>query len=1143
MNTKPQDMTLTAFISGRENLNRLRSGSSSDEGAEGENYFTRVGEQESVSYATGKGVKDTNPRNKSVPWTTFCGGVEAYASEIVGPTEADKKRSKYIIAGEVRKTFHTDTDTRLGPVLSNREDVSVVSTTLLILDCDSPVAPHPLARALDELALAYCIAPTWSSTLAEPRWRCFIPILPLVVDNSDRGRLHARLRYAWLAGLLAELAELPVACPTCGGENAGKACPSCKASGIFSFDLSCWNFSRLHFLGGKPYESADGAGAAGGEGSADRADLGDRTVQWAKGFALDTEAWLKGSGFNDHWAAIEAEARPARVFGDASTLAVSADDIDTDELHPDPEIGAAIAACEVGLLERVRRACLYVSSPQFPASVSGSGGHTTLMRAASAVVSGFLLPSAWAVRVIEVCFNPRCVDLGGQPYPWSSRDIVRKVRDVRIVNGEPGSMLERRSSEGEVFYVIRSDGRQGYSVSDAGVYSALGEQKASTSWTGGILDLSIEAARACTLKPFDPEALPPGFKPRRMVMGAMYDLRGGVAAAVGGAAVAAAAVSGAAPASTTGEPRIGLVQPLPGSTLGGGFVSSGARPASGGGLGSGGLGAKGGVHIPADSEWIEPVMIHEDDNLAKRIITERMNARFAVVKLPRDCVIVDTAANAGRRGERAYMTINGFRTDQQRFPLRIESYGSKGAKKSKEANRADIWLSSPYRREYDEWGFAPELTPEECEAVNIETGRRRLLNTYRGWGVGLNPEGLAACPRFKELIDEVIANGDAPVARYLWTWFADIFQRPAEKPGVALYLYSPEKGTGKGTLFRTIGYLLGRYYQLVQSADQVAGQWNLHLADKLLIFFDEANGLEGRDKSDKLNSLITEAEFAGSEKFAPLQTCRAYARFAFAANRDDSISIKIQDRRYAAIRVSPKRRRDNRFFELLNKELFAPCEAPAGGLDVNRAARGEYRGLSGLMYHLLKVVTPADRSSEEATVAVNDRPELGGSVNLREIPMTDLRQNMMLSSLEGVEAFIFSSACVNQHMGFVDRSTGGARTEKAPVSWPKTQCFTVVASEFTELYNRWAKDHKQRLASSGAAKTLEGIFRFPQGTDSRVVDPGACWLDHGKDDKPLNPPHFVCLDWAIDRRADGVRLYHLPSADTVWLWFKFKYGW
>ena len=1121
---KPQDMTLSAFTLGRSNLNRLRSGSSSDEG--NENYFTRVGEQESVSYATGKGVRDTNPRNKSVPWTVFCSGVEAYASEIIGPTEADKKRSKYVISGEVRKTYHADTG--LGPVLSNREDVSVVSVTLLILDCDSPVAPYPLARALDELALAYCITPTWSSTLDEPRWRCFIPILPLVVDNSDRGRLHARLRYAWLAGLLAELAELPVECLTCGGENAGKGCASCKASGIFSFDLSCWNFSRLHFLGGKPYESPSDGDAPDG---AARPSLGDRTVQWAKGFALDTEAWLKGSGFNDHWATIEAEVlRPARVFGDSGLPGGGGGgtDEDTEELHPDPEIGAAIAACEVGLLERVRRACLYVSSPQFPASVSGAGGHSSLMRATSAVVSGFLLPSAWAIRVLEVCFNPRCVDVGGQSYPWSSRDIARKVREVRIVNGEPGSMLERRSSEGDVFYVVRSDGKQGYSVSDAGVYSALGEQKASTGWTGGILDLSIEAARACIAKPFDPEALPPGFKPRRMITGAMYDLRGGIAAA----AVSVGAAAVVAGGGLVGEPRIGVVQPVQVGSGFGGFVSSGARPASSGsgGLGSGGLGAKGGVHIPADADWVEPVVIHEDDNLAKRIITERMNARFAVVKLPRDCVIVDTAANAGRRGERAYMTINGFRTDQQRFPLRIESYGSKGAKKSKEANRADIWLSSPYRREYDEWGFAPELTPEECEAINNETGRRRLLNTYRGWGVGLNNEGLAACPRFADLVNEVIANGDATVARYLWTWFADIFQRPAEKPGVALYLYSPEKGTGKGTLFRTMSYLLGRYYQLVQSADQVAGQWNLHLADKLLIFFDEANGLEGRDKSDKLNSLITEAEFAGSEKFAPLQTCRAYARFAFAANRDDSISIKIQDRRYAAIRVSPKRRRDNRFFELLNKELFAPCDAPPTGLNIARAARGEYRGLSGLMHHLLHVVTPADRSSEQATVAVNDRPDLGGSVNLREIPMTDLRQKMMLSSLEGVEAFIFSSACVNQHMGFVDRSTGGARTEKVPVSWRQDASFTVAASEFSELYNRWAKEQKQRSIASGAAKALVSVF--------------TTIISEENEEGVQMPVEKVQPDWAIERREfDGARMYRMPSSPAVWQWFKLKYGW
>ena len=38
--------------------------------------------------------------------------------------------------------------------------------------------------------------------------------------------------------------------------------------------------------------------------------------------------------------------------------------------------------------------------------------------------------------------------------------------------------------------------------------------------------------------------------------------------------------------------------------------------------------------------------------------------------------------------------------------------------------------------------------------------------------------------------------------------------------------------------------------------------------------------------------------------------------------------------------------------------------------------------------------------------------------------------------------------------GFVDRSVGGARTEKVPVSWRQDDSFTVVASEFSDLYNR-----------------------------------------------------------------------------------------
>lgn len=1082
-----------AFDAARQALPRLR-----EPQKDGTVYLNRFAEVGEIRYATGVGVTDVNPKPRAATWTSLCEGVAGYAETVIGPEQDDKKhKSRYLIAGEISRTVRGLSSGDLA-LESRRADVEVVSQTLLVLDCDSPVASAPLCFALDSLHLAYVISPTWSSTIDSPRWRCFLPIAPIPVDNSPIGRAHAQCRYAWLAGLIAALADLPTICPACEGAGETGICPSCLSSGVFRFDLTCWNYSRLHFLGGRP--TAD-------------IPMTSRQVRWAKGYALDTAAWLEGSGFSTWWEGVR-ESLTVRASGVAPTeLGIA---------PADSDIATAAEECQVTLLERVRRAALYVGSPQFPASVSGARGHDALMRAASAVVSGFLVPllhdgEEWALRVLEVAYNPRCTDLDGNPFPWSSRDLRKKLRDVRVTSGTtPGSMLDRRSDEGALFYVVRSDGKQGHPPSDAGVYNERGEQKSVSNWNGALLELSVDAARACPIRPFDPEALPPGFRARKTVISIAGALAVGSVSAANGAIMGAVSMaSGGLSASPTG--KSGVLRSLPGAMSG--------LPS---------LGKRGGIQIPDDADWTEPVVIGDDDMVARRIIAERMNARFAVVAQSRDCVIVDTMANMGRRGERAYMTVRGFQLNQQRFPLKTRIFSSKGAERLKDLNRADLWLSSPFRREYDEWGFAPELSPAECEAINPETGRRRLLNTFQGFPVAPNERGLLACPRFAELVDEVIADGSEASSRYIWTFFADLFQRPADKSGVALYLYSPEKGTGKGTLFKVIGALLGRYYQLVQSADQVAGQWNLHLADKLLIFFDEARGLEGRDRADKLNSLITETEFAGSEKFAPLQTCRAYARYAFASNREDGVSIQVQDRRYAAFRVSARRRKDARFFEALWKELYAPCEVPpvSAALDRERAARGDFRGLSGLMHHLANVVRPAVRSDSPALPPVEGQPYLGGGVELREIPNTDLRMKMMLSSLEGVEAFVFSAACQTQHLGFVDRSHGGARTEKTPVQWRQDAPFKVMASEFTVLYNAWAKVHGQRSVAS-MRKPLEAVFTLVEP----VVQP-----DGQRIEQRVRHPDFGVGKCEVGDLV-GLTEYRLPAGPSVYAWLARKYGW
>lgn len=1097
-----------AFDTARQRLPRL-----SAPAADGSVALNRFAEVETLRFASGQGVTDTAPRARSSTWTQFCEGVSAYAETVIGPTDADKRaNSKYVLAGEVARAVQGVAAGRPGAlpglaavteIDSWRTDVQVRSQTMLILDCDAPVAASPLCRALDSLHLAYCVTPTWASSPQSPRWRCFMPIASLAIETSGErapdgelwSRKQARCRYAWLAGLMAELAGLPTACPACSGERSETPCVVCLSTGVFRFDLSCWNYSRLHFVGGRQTTEVS---------------MSDRVVLWARGYGLDTLAWADGSGFGEWWAdareRLEAEAGPARPVVRLPAEAAG---------HPDAQIAAHLARTQHTLLERVRRAALYVGSPDFPASSYAAHdpryGHDALMRACSAVVSGFLVPiehdgEEWALRVIEIAYNPRCLDLEGHPHPWPSKAIRKKLFDVRSVTGTPGAMLERPSREGDLFYVVKADGSQGQQPEAAGVYGEHGDQLATTGRSGALLDLSIDAARACPIRPFDPEALPEGFRPRRTVV-----------------PIALAAVASAARVASV-APMVGQVSVAQG--LGN---AMGSLRAVQGGLGSGRMAGPGrsSSKVPADSDWREPVIIDETDETAKRAIVEQMNARFAYVKLPRDAVIVDTVSNASRRDAgRAHLTPRGFLTEQQRYPLRLRSWLAKGNEKLKDTNRGELWLGHPDRRQYEEWGFAPERTAAECEEVNAATGYRRLLNTFQGFGVRPNERGLLECPRFAELIDEVIADGSEEFSRYLWTFFADIFQRPADKSGVALYLYSPEKGTGKGTLMRVMGTLLGRYYQIVQSADQVAGQWNLHLADKLLVFFDEANGLDSRAKMDRLNSLITESDFAAQEKFAPLQTCRAYSRYVFSANCDDGVSIKVQDRRYAAFRVSPRRMRDKAFFSALWREMYAPCEPPpaSASFDMTRASAGHYRGLSGLMHHLMHVVRLGDGTKPEP-----GRPSLAGGVDLRTLPQTQLRLHMMLQSLDGVEAFIFVAACQTQSI-VVERAAGpGQRVEKQEIRWPSAGPFDMQVSDVTNSYNSWARANSQKPVTS-IVKHLDTVFSatVTSMNDGRQIDV-----------VERHPDYRV---W----RSEGdlqVRMVTLPSSSSVAAWLAKKYGW
>ena len=565
------DLTREAFRRGREGLTALRASGK----------LLAFAEVPLLRFAAGVGANAKAPQGKpqraESTWTEFCEGIVRYSHVIVGDREMDKRLfSAYILAGELSEAGRSSANhglppsgfTRVGQEEvrgaslgglgrggpggpgrtalgrggfggpgpresgdADRSDAALSSITMLVLDCDMPAPTAGVCRALRELSIAHCLAPTWSATVERPKWRLFVPIAPIPTDPSAMGRVRARLRYAWIAGLVAELGGLPRECPDCVGRGAGGsgaalvggACAGCSGTGDFSFDLTCWNYSRLHFLGGRR--------------SADVSMLG-REVRWSKGLAVDVEAWLAGSEWSSFWDATipvvepelagEVGGRAGGALGGLGGLGefgggLGGDDEDvTCEAHPDQALSYAMLRCRVPLYERVRRACSYVGSPSFPPSVSGSRGHDALMRAASVVCSGFLVPigsarsgreragaevgadSAWAERVLQVAFNPRCSP------PWQLRDLARKVRQVRASASQaPGALLGAAGVAGHG----AGAGLRSYIV-DGQLCSSSGRPHGVAD--ADVLELFRDAARSCSLDPYDPGEVPAGF---RVVMG------------------------------------------------------------------------------------------------------------------------------------------------------------------------------------------------------------------------------------------------------------------------------------------------------------------------------------------------------------------------------------------------------------------------------------------------------------------------------------------------------------------------------------------------------------------------------------------------------------------------------------------------
>jgi len=263
----------------------------------------------------------------------------------------------------------------------------------------------------------------------------------------------------------------------------------------------------------------------------------------------------------------------------------------------------------------------------------------------------------------------------------------------------------------------------------------------------------------------------------------------------------------------------------------------------------------------------------------------------------------------------------------------------KDPKKRKSLDK--IWLESPKRREYKGIVFEPTGGDKTAE---------QLKPYYNLW------RGLSTKPRkgdwryFEDHIYNVIAGGNDTIGEWIVAWLARLVQTPGgERPGTCIVLKGGQ-GTGKGVFVNTVGRIFGEHFMPVSHASQVAGRFNSHLTNKILVFIDEGFWAGDKKAEGVLKSLITEPTLAIEQKGVDIIQIKNNVNIIIASNNDWIVPANLAERRFCVLDVSEKKQADKTYFNKIMQQMY------------------KQGGIQAMLYDLLKMdISHIDLSRFEAT--------------------------------------------------------------------------------------------------------------------------------------------------------------------------------
>jgi len=336
---------------------------------------------------------------------------------------------------------------------------------------------------------------------------------------------------------------------------------------------------------------------------------------------------------------------------------------------------------------------------------------------------------------------------------------------------------------------------------------------------------------------------------------------------------------------------------------------------------------------------------------------ERLNKEFALVLMGSKAVVfLEQPGVRLIEDEKRILTLDAFNAWFRNTWTEIKVAGGK----IKAITWATAWQRSPKRRSYRGIEFFPD--------PNNKPGMPEYLNLWSGFSVKPSaPGNVKAYAIFRDHLLNNVCRGDDSLFRWVFAFFANVIQKPRERPGVALVLRG-RMGSGKTKVGEVLGSLFPRHYFLVDDPRYVTGQFNAHMATCLLLQADEAVWAGDKAAEGRLKGLVTAPFQQIEHKGVDPIRLPNYLRLIMTSNEDWVVPAGKDERRFCVLDVDPRCAQNHDYFREMDEEL----------------GRG---GLEALLADLLAFDFD--------------------NINLRQIPLTRALLEQKIRSLGSVDSWWF----------------------------------------------------------------------------------------------------------------------------------------